>query len=225
MERWAIVVAGGSGQRMGSELPKQFLTLGGKPILVHTLELFLQCLSSPEKIRLVIPPSHFPTWNSLAPDHLKQIPLIPGGSTRYESVKNGLNSIPASGVVAIHDGVRPLASENLIMLAYSQAENKGSAIPLVPLNDSLRYSNNNHWEAFDRNLIRAVQTPQVFSTSLLMEAYQNTAYSEHITDDTMVFEKAGFIPHFIPGERENIKITTPIDLVTAEAILQQNKRS
>ena len=225
MEQWAILVAGGSGLRMGAPLPKQFLPLAGKPILVHTIELFLNFLKDINRIRVVIPAEHFSTWEQIAPEHLKKVPVVKGGNNRFESVKNGLSTIPNIGFVAIHDGVRPLATEHLIQTSFSLAITKGSAIPLVPLVDSVRHSNEGNWLPFDRELIRAVQTPQVFSTSLIKTAYANTTFSSTITDDTMVFEKSGFIPHFLEGERETIKITTPLDLLIGEAILLERQRS
>ena len=225
MEQWAILVAGGSGLRMGASLPKQFLHLAGKPILVHTIDLFLSYLKDLNRIRVVIPAEHFSTWEQIAPKHLKDIHLVKGGNNRFESVKNGLSTIPNTGFVAIHDGVRPLASEQLIQNSFSFAITKGSAIPLVPLVDSIRHLNDGDWLPFDRESIRAVQTPQVFSTNLIKTAYSNTNYSPDITDDTMVFEKSGFIPHFLEGERENIKITTPFDLLIGEAILLERQRS
>lgn len=225
MDQWAILVAGGAGQRMGTALPKQFLPLAGKPILAHTIDLFLSFLNDSEKIRVVLPIEHFETWKAIAPPHLKNILLVKGGKNRYESVKNGLETIPNQGVVAIHDGVRPLVSAELVNSCFSIAASKGSAIPLIPLNDSIRFYEMESWISFDRDLLRAVQTPQTFLSEKIKKAYQEIQFSPDLSDDTMVYEKNGNIPYFIDGERENIKITTPADLFFAEAIMANKKRS
>lgn len=220
-KKWfAVIVAGGSGTRMGSELPKQFIELNGIPILMHTLRLFSSFLPQPE-IVLVLPKSQFETWATLCKFHSFNLKytLVAGGETRFHSVKNGLNTIPEEGLVAIHDGVRPLVSNKTIERCLQTAAEKGSAIPVVKPNESVRQGTYQLSQSLDRNAIWLVQTPQVFNLKTIKECYQ-TEWSELFTDDASVAEKYGINITLVEGNAENIKITTPLDLLAASAILK-----
>lgn len=221
MTRFALIVAGGSGQRMGASQPKQFLLLAGKPLLMHAIEAFFKAGSS-ISIVLVLPEKHIETWKSLCCDYEFTIEhsIVAGGSSRGNSVKNGLDSIKAmDGLLAVHDGVRPLVDKNLINRAFTTAEINGNAIPCIKVNDSLRLINGSEYVPLDREKVRAVQTPQCFRLELLRQAYARPDYATY-TDDAQLFEATGFELAFIEGCSENIKITTPADLQVAETILK-----
>lgn len=204
---------------MNTPLPKQFLLLQGKPVLMHTIEVFAR-LISPENIVLVLPALQIGFWASLCSEYQFPIPvkIAEGGPTRFHSVKNGLRLIPDRAIVGIHDGVRPLVSENTILQAYKAAEKLGNAIPVLPVSESVRVIENAFNKPIDRNSLRLVQTPQCFRASEIKEAFK-TPYDEAFTDEASVLEKAGTRIYLSEGNRENIKITTPADLVIAEAIL------
>ena len=211
----AIIVAGGKGTRFMSDIPKQFLLLKGKPVLMHTIEHFYE-YDAKMQIVLVLPATQIEYWQSLCKKHTFNIPheIVTGGNTRTESVRNGLQHIPDEGLVAIHDGVRPLVSTALIQHGFEQAAKTGCAIPTLPATDTLRHITG---KLIDRSTILLVQTPQVFNTIQLKQAY-NKITTTTFTDDATVFEEAGNRLTFIEGERNNLKITTPFDLALAELL-------
>lgn len=218
-ERYAIIVAGGRGLRMGGELPKQFLPLGGKPVLMRTLEIFE---GEVNRIILVLPEDHIPFWQELCQRYHFTLPhtVALGGETRFHSVRSGLSHLPQEGLVAVHDGVRPLVSRVLIRRSFEEAERSGAALPACPVTDSLRLrQDEGKSEAVDRSRYVAVQTPQTFDLGRLQQAYEQ-AYSPLFTDDASVYEaeSLGSIT-LIDGEATNIKLTTPRDLLLAELLL------
>lgn len=220
---YAIIVAGGSGSRMQADVPKQFLLLQGKPILQHTLERFLAVSPTP-RIILVLPARDRFTWAALCEQHKfypsgapATIQVIDGGTTRFQSVRNGLAAIPVTesetsrGLVAVHDGVRPYVSPEIIQNSYATAARTGSAVTCVPVKDSVRQVRVNGSVALDRATLRLVQTPQTFRLDWFRQAFQ-TDELPHFTDCASVLEHAGFPITLIDGSYENIKITTPEDL-------------
>lgn len=219
---YVIIVAGGKGLRMGSELPKQFLPVGGRPVLMRTIERFHDFQPDMDII-VVLPASQQDYWKELCRQNAFTIPhrIATGGATRFDSVKNGLALIPddATGLVGIHDGVRPFPAAEVIGRCYRTAEMLGAAVPVVPVVETLRHINGT---SVPRSEYRLVQTPQVFSIRLLKQAYRQS-YNELFTDDASVVEYMGLTVNTVEGNRENIKITTPFDLIVAEAILQQEK--
>ena len=217
-ERYAVVVAGGSGSRMNSDIPKQFLTLRGMPILMHTLRVFASC-GSDISIILVLPKTQFSYWQQLVQQYEFNVAhqVVAGGSSRFQSVKNGLDRIPTDGLVAVHDGVRPLVSVEIIENAYALAAKEKAAITVVPSKDSIRVRTATGTESVDRSKYLLVQTPQTFDLALLKEAYDTQELST-FTDDASVVESTGEKVHIIQGSYANIKITTPEDLVIAEAL-------
>ncbi len=212
--KFAIIVAGGSGSRMQSAVPKQFLLLNGKPILQHTLERF-QAYSADLKLILVLPARDLDTWASLCQQHNFDNPVqtVIGGATRFQSVRNGLAVIDSpEGLVAVHDGVRPYVSTDIIRNGFNTAARVGSAVTCVPAKDSVRLIGpNGRSEAVDRNRVRLMQTPQTFRLDWFRQAF---AGEEHpfFTDCASVLEHAGFPITLIDGDYANIKITTPEDL-------------
>ena len=220
-ERYAIIVAGGRGLRMGGELPKQFLPLCGKPVLMRTLELFEGEVS---RIILVLPEDHIPFWEELCQRYHFTLPhtVALGGETRFHSVRSGLSHLPQAGLVAVHDGVRPLASRALIRRSFEEAERSGAALPACPVTDSLRLrQDEGKSEAVDRSRYVAVQTPQTFDLGRLQQADEQ-AYSPLFTDDASVYEAASLgIITLVAGEETNIKLTTPRDLLLAELLLRE----
>ena len=221
IRRHAIVVAGGSGSRFGSTMPKQFCLLGGVPVLMRTLDRFAAAGAS---LTLVLPHDHFPLWRDLCREHCYRVPhrVVAGGRTRYESVAAGLKAISPdpSDLVAVHDGVRPLVSAALIERAFATAAERGSAIPAIAVSDTIRAVDDNGSHQLARDSLRAVQTPQVFRAELLVGAYDE-GFSPLFTDDASVVEHHGATVSLIEGETTNIKITHPIDMVIAEQILAQ----
>ncbi len=217
---YAIIVAGGKGLRMGAPVPKQFLPIGGKPVLMRTIERF-RAYSGDLKIILVLPEDQQSFWSKLCAEHDFQVEVhcANGGSTRWESVGNGLKLIPdgAQGAVAVHDGVRPFPSIEVISRCYDTAKRTGTAVPVVPVVETLRRTDG---ITVPRSDYRLVQTPQVFDIKLLKEAYRQP-YSERFTDDASVVEAAGHTITTVDGNRENIKITTPFDMIVAEALAGQ----
>lgn len=224
MTEYALVVAGGSGSRMKQQTPKQFLPVGGKPILIHTIQQFYNY--NPDICMIVVlPENEMETWQNLQSQYGFELPhqLVAGGDTRFQSVKNGLSIIDTEGVVAIHDGVRPFVSTEIIRLSFEIARQKGSAITTVDLKDSIRtVSETGESVALDRKKYKLVQTPQTFQVKDIKRAYQ-TEESSDLTDDASVAEKAGFKVTLINGSYENIKITTPEDLLMADVLLKNNK--
>lgn len=216
---YAIIVAGGSGKRMKSEVPKQFLELCGKPVLYHTIQRFLD-FSNELQIILVLPanePYNHEFMQRYFPDQ-QNIRVVEGGDTRFHSVQNGLQSIEGNGIVFIHDGVRPLVSQEVMQQCYKTASQQGNAIPCIELKDSLRNIHTHGNQAVSRSEFRSIQTPQTFSLQAIKAAYKQD-YTEHFTDEASVFEAAGHEIHLVPGNEENIKITTPLDLELASLLI------
>ena len=210
MKQYAIVVAGGLGTRMGSEVPKQFLTLKGKPILVHSIEKFL----SVDQLILVLPKNHLERWQELKKEFFPEVEIQTaiGGSSRTESVISGLSLIPDDGLVAIHDAVRPFVNQRTIKASYLSAKENGSGVASVALKDSIRELEGDK-DSFhrDRNKYRLIQTPQTFRVSEIKKAYE-VRKNEEFSDDASVYENAGYKVCLVEGSYNNIKITTPEDL-------------
>jgi 2-C-methyl-D-erythritol 4-phosphate cytidylyltransferase len=220
MKNYIIVVAGGSGLRMQSEIPKQFLNVSGKPILFHTLSRINE-FNPLLDIILVLPGSHIDYWKSLSQKNYFKIPhqIITGGETRFHSVKNGLEKVTESGLVAIHDGVRPLVSKETIERVFRKAEMDGNAIPVVRIAESLRRVTEEKSIIVDRNDLRIIQTPQCFRSDIIKRAYQQE-YREEFTDDASLVENMGIRINLVEGNAENIKVTRPSDIIIAEALLK-----
>ncbi|MCG9881366.1 MAG: 2-C-methyl-D-erythritol 4-phosphate cytidylyltransferase [Bacteroidia bacterium] len=226
MKKFAIIVAGGKGLRMGSDIPKQFLPLAGKPVLMHTIEAFSNI--GEIDIILVLPSSQISYWLNLCNEYnfALQHQIVEGGETRFQSVKNGLGAIPNSvknGLVAIHDGVRPLISGKIIQDSFQVASKNGNALTAVQLKDSIRFLENHTSKSLDRSQYVLVQTPQTFDVNLIKKSYEVASNPEQFTDDASVAEWAGFPIHLIEGDYRNIKITTSEDLIIAEAIFNSLK--
>lgn len=223
MKKYALIVAGGSGTRMGTSLSKQYLPIGSKPVLMHTLQKFHDTDPSLQLI-LVIPSSDFDYWHNLCQKHKFYTPhkLVGGGKSRFQSVKNGLNAIPTTdGLVAIHDGVRPFVTSEVIHKSFEVANNTGSAIAVVDLKDSIRKIDESGNSTFqNRAEFRLVQTPQTFQVSKIKEAFE-VEESSAFTDDATVYEYQGWKVSLIPGNFENIKLTTPEDLLFASFLLEK----
>jgi 2-C-methyl-D-erythritol 4-phosphate cytidylyltransferase len=219
MHKKVIIVAGGVGKRMQSTTPKQFLKVGGEVILMRVIRLFHEFDSKMELI-VTLPEGQFETWNELCKANFFNIPhrLAKGGETRFNSVKNALETIHDECVIAVHDGVRPLVSKLTIETTFNKAEEKGNAIPVLPINESVRYISGTENNAVDRNYYKTVQTPQVFHSKVLADAYQQV-YKPEFTDDASVVENMGVSIETIEGNSENIKITTKKDLDIAEVLL------
>ena len=219
MNKNVIIVAGGKGLRMGQELPKQFIAIKEKPILMHTLESFYNA-DAKTNIIVVLPQSFIDYWSNICKKYNFDIPhtIAIGGETRFHSVKNGLSYVK-DGFVAVHDGARPFASSTLINKLFNEAILHKAVIPVTDVTDSLReMTDENNSKIIDRSKIKQVQTPQVFNYEVLEKAYQ-LKYSEIFTDDASVVEKYGVNIHLVQGETSNIKITTPFDLEIANIIL------
>jgi 2-C-methyl-D-erythritol 4-phosphate cytidylyltransferase len=219
MKKYAVIVAGGSGQRMGTLVPKQFLLLHGKPVLWYTLDVFLGAYEDLDII-LAVPEEHMETARTMiyataAPERIR---MVAGGATRWHSVRNGLQLIREDAVIFVHDGVRCLLSTRLIHNCYEQALRLGSAVPVVDCKDSVRVMTGEGSTAIDRSRVKLVQTPQTFLSSVLLPAYSKE-YRESFTDEASVVEAYGGKVFLLDGETRNIKITTPIDLAIAEKLL------
>ncbi|MBU1821436.1 MAG: 2-C-methyl-D-erythritol 4-phosphate cytidylyltransferase [Bacteroidetes bacterium] len=223
MQEFAIIVAGGSGSRMKSDTPKQFLCIGEKPVLMHTLDAF-RSYSDHIQLKLVLPESQFEAWAELCRQYHypASYELVAGGATRFHSVQNGLGRITAdSGLVAVHDGVRPFVTSAIIAAGYGQAREAGTSVVCVDLKDSARMVHPDGTnQAVDRSAYRLIQTPQTFRLDWMRQAFE-ADYLPHFTDCASVLEHAGFPIHLIGGAYENIKITTPEDLLWAEAFLKK----
>jgi 2-C-methyl-D-erythritol 4-phosphate cytidylyltransferase len=222
MQKIAVIVAGGMGQRMGAAVPKQFLLLNGKSILWHTLQRFLSTWDDLHVI-LVLPKEHQEEGHKIVESFQAshRASITEGGDTRFQSVKNGLSLITTPSVVFVHDGVRCLVSSELIKRCYEQAIEKGSAIPAVAATDSIRIVEGEGHYVADRNLVRIIQTPQTFLSDLLLPAFEQP-YQTSFTDEATVVENAGTKVFLIEGEYTNLKITRPEDLQIAEQILQRS---
>jgi len=216
----AIIVAGGKGVRMGADIPKQFIEIHGKPVLMHTLEAFRRYDASLQLI-LVLPAAQFVYWDELCRNHAFTLShkVVAGGETRFQSVKNGLQAIGDAALVAIHDGVRPLVSTETIARCFDEAARHGAVIPVVDLVDSIRQLTEGESLSVDRTAYKLVQTPQVFSSEIVLKAYEQD-FSPLFTDDASVVEAGGTKIHLVEGNRENIKITTEFDLRIVETLMQ-----
>ena len=236
MNLFAIIVAGGKGLRMGGDLPKQFLPIGGQPVLMHTLEAFERAVPGIHLV-LVLPADHQPFWSELCQRHAFTLPhtIATGGPTRFHSVQNGLRTILENdswqaereeALVAVHDGVRPFAAPEVIRRCFEAARADGAVVPVVPVVETLRQLESPSpgegcaSVTVDRSRYRLVQTPQTFQLSLLQRAYKQS-YRDAFTDDASVVEALGHAVTLVEGNRENIKLTTPFDLVVAEALLRR----
>ena len=220
MNRFVIIVAGGSGQRMACSIPKQFLKINNEIILMKSISAFHK-FDPNIKIIIALPKDHITYWEDLCSknnfiiDHL----IAFGGKTRYHSVKNALEKISGDGIVAIHDGVRPLVNLETIEQVFEIATINGNAIPYIDLIDSIRYVDDGINKPADRNKYKLIQTPQAFDIKLIKRAYEQS-WEETFTDDASVVEKLGININLVPGNRENIKITSQIDLKLAESLLR-----
>jgi 2-C-methyl-D-erythritol 4-phosphate cytidylyltransferase len=221
MKRYAILVGGGSGSRMQQDIPKQFLLLDGKPVLMHTLEAFYQSEPRPE-IVVVLNVDFHEYWEKLCKTHQFSIPhtLVKAGQERFFSVKNGLKLVKGKALVAIHDAVRPSIKKEKIEEAFSYAEVNGNAVLAIQSKDSVRLSDTKGNKALARELVYLIQTPQIFTSNVLQKAYQQE-FRTSFTDDASVVEHAGVAIHLVEGDPKNIKITYPEDLALAEVFLKQ----
>ncbi len=238
MNKYAVIVAGGAGLRMGTQVPKQFLMLRGKPVLWHTLKVFLDAYEDLEII-LVLPEEHMETGRAIlySTEAPHRIRMVPGGATRFHSVKNGLEALgrnrmsgigitggaieavsTEASVIFVHDGVRCLLTTELVHRCYEHAVQYGTAIPVIDSKDSVRLVTPAGNEAIDRTFVKLVQTPQTFLSPILLSSY-GVEYREAFTDEATVVEAFDHAVHLVEGEIHNIKITTPADLVLAEQLL------
>jgi 2-C-methyl-D-erythritol 4-phosphate cytidylyltransferase len=219
---YAIIVAGGSGNRMGHAVPKQFLLLNGKPILSHSVEAFLNAYQDIHVI-LVLPAEHLQRGQYIIDqmDKLQKerVAITTGGHTRFDSVKKGLSLVKGESIIFVHDAVRCLVTASLIHRCYEQASKTGSAIPAIPSKDSVRLVTDNGSIPYERNKVMLIQTPQTFQSKILIPAFERDNH-ESFTDEATVVEAGGGKIELIEGEKDNIKITTPLDLIIAESLLR-----
>ena len=220
MKKYAIIVAGGKGLRMGGELPKQFIPVEGRPVLMRTLDTFHACDNSIQII-LVLPRDHQPYWQELCHEYQFSVPhrIADGGATRFHSVQNGLALVDApEALVAVHDGVRPFVAHEVINSCYREAKLHGAVVPVIPVVETVRQLVDQTSVTVSRDAYRLVQTPQTFNAALLRRAYEQP-YCDAFTDDASVVEALGAAVQLVEGTRENIKLTTPFDLIVARALL------
>jgi 2-C-methyl-D-erythritol 4-phosphate cytidylyltransferase len=222
-KKYAIIVAGGKGTRIGGRIPKQFLPLLGKPILCHALQAFHYAFRD-IKLILVVPHDQVDGAKTILKSYVGglNITTVAGGETRFHSVQNGLKQVKDDGIVFIHDAVRPMISEKLIYRCFDAALTMGSAIPVVPVSDSMRLideSGRSH--PINRDNLRIVQTPQTFLTSIILPAF-NCEYKPAFTDEASVVEARGTKVHLVQGELDNIKITNPVDMAIADTLLKSS---
>ncbi len=216
---YAIITAGGIGKRMNTNIPKQFMEIGGRPILMHTIKRFYD-FDNNIKIILSLPKEYINLWKQLCEEHLFLIKhkIVEGGKTRFHSIKNALNEINEKGFVAVHDGVRPFVSKETIEKTFASSKENGNGIASLDIFYSIRKFEDNISIAKNRNLYKEIQTPQTFEIKTLKKAYLQD-YDDNFTDDASVVEKLGKKIFLTEGNRENIKITTPFDITLAEAIM------
>jgi 2-C-methyl-D-erythritol 4-phosphate cytidylyltransferase len=221
VKKFVLMMAGGSGSRMNNNIPKQFVELNGKPVIMHTFQVFYD-FDPAINFVLVLPEQQVECWKQLCEKHNFCIPheIAFGGETRFFSVKNGLEKISGDGIVFIHDSVRPLVSVKTIENCLAKTLEKGNALPVVAVTESVRKVKKDSSKAVDRNNYKLVQTPQTFIVDQIKKAYLQT-FSEHFTDDASVLENTGEKIHLVDGNHENIKITYPQDLTIAEALLKK----
>jgi len=217
---YVVIVAGGVGKRMNSPLPKQFIKINGKPLILHTIERFLEADASTQFI-ISLHPDYIEYWENVLSEHHFNFShkVVKGGSERFYSVKNALELVPAKSIVGIHDAVRPLVSMGTIKRCYEEVQTNFSAIPVIDSVNSLRYITEHRNEILDRSLVKQVQTPQYFDSQLIKESYSKD-FSRKFTDDASVYEASGHDIHPVQGNPENIKITSPIDLIVAKELLK-----
>lgn len=221
MTNCCIIVAGGNGSRMGTELPKQFLLIAGIPVLMHTIRNFYDFDPSLQLV-MVLPEAEIINWTKLCDQYKFSIPhqVIAGGDSRFQSVKNGLSLVSKCNLIAIHDGVRPLVSHETVARCFDCADHNGAAIPVLPVNESLREGTMDESVPVDRSRFYLVQTPQIFKASIIQDSY-NQSYIPEFTDDASVVEHSGTAVQMVLGNRENIKITFPEDIEIAELFLKK----
>ena len=222
MKKYAVIVAGGSGIRMGGNLPKLFMMLKGKPLLYYTLKAFLDSYSDMQVI-LVLPADYTDMGQEIIDAWFdkNRVQITAGGDTRFQSVKNGLSLVEEEeAIIFVHDGVRCLLSQGLIERCFNQALSTGTAIPAITSKDSIRLLTDEGNEAFDRNKVMLVQTPQTFHSKILIPAFQ-IDYKDKFTDEATVVEAYGMKVSLVEGEERNIKITRPVDLLIAEQLLEE----
>lgn len=219
MKKYVVIVAGGSGSRMKSSIPKQFILLKNKPVLFYTIDTFLKAYDDLEII-LVLPEEHIAKGQEIIDGYFDntRIQLTNGGRTRFHSVQNGLSLIDGESIIFVHDGVRCMLTKDLIHRCYDAAVEYGTAIPVLTSKDSVRFVSEDGNEALDRNFVKLVQTPQTFHSKILLPAYK-IDYKEKFTDEAGVVEAYGLKVHLVEGEENNIKITRPADLQLAESLL------
>ncbi len=222
MKKYAIIVAGGSGTRMESNLPKQFMLLKDKPVLYYTLKIFLEAYKDLQII-LVLPVDYTAMGQEIIDAYFDKdrIRITAGGDTRFQSVKNGLALVEDESIIFVHDGVRCLLTKELIHRCYTQAVETGTAIPAIASKDSIRLITEEGSDAFDRNKVMLIQTPQTFHSKILLPAFQ-IDYKDKFTDEATVAEAYGMKVSLVEGEENNIKITRPIDLLFAESIVSSH---
>ncbi|HEU4575403.1 MAG TPA: 2-C-methyl-D-erythritol 4-phosphate cytidylyltransferase [Chitinophagaceae bacterium] len=221
MEKYAVIVAGGKGTRMGNEIPKQFLLLKGKPVLWHTINAFAMAFAD-IKIVLVLPEAYLADGKQIEGEFPRiHIRIVAGGDTRFASVRNGLQLVKTDAVVFVHDGVRCLVTPGLIRRCYDETMVKGNAIPVIPATDTLRLITQEGNKPIDRNLVMMVQTPQTFMSNDIKAAFEQE-YDSSFTDEASVAERSGVKINLVAGEESNIKITRPVDMLVAEQILGIN---
>ncbi|HMP92466.1 MAG TPA: 2-C-methyl-D-erythritol 4-phosphate cytidylyltransferase [Phnomibacter sp.] len=221
MNKYAVIVAGGSGKRMNSDLPKQFMLLLGKPVLYYTLKAFLEAYDD-LKVILVLPEEHMDKGREIVDAYFNPARFVftTGGETRFHSVRNGVSHVEGESIIFVHDGVRCLVTPALIRYCYDSAVATGNAIPVLPLKDSVRQlTEAGNSVTVDRSKLRLIQTPQTFHSKILLPAMRQIEFKEKFTDEATVVEAFGIDLHLMEGEESNIKITTPVDMDLAEQIL------
>lgn len=223
MRPYAIIVAGGKGLRMGGDVPKQFALLGGRPVLMHTIDAFVRSMPGIGVV-LVLPEAQQEYWRSLCAEYAFSVPhsIAHGGATRFHSVMNGLAEVPEGEdvLVAVHDGVRPFVNARTVQHCFAKAEELGAVVPVVPVVETVRQlTSEGGSRTVDRDAYRLVQTPQTFHAALLKKAYAQP-FCPQFTDDASVVEAMGVEVALVEGNRDNIKLTTPEDMQLAEALLQ-----
>jgi 2-C-methyl-D-erythritol 4-phosphate cytidylyltransferase len=221
LKQFAIITAGGTGSRMGTSIPKQFLSLNGLPVLIHTINHFVPLVDG---IIVTLPERYVEYWKETEMKHDFHVPytLVYGGETRFDSVKNAICFLPNKGTVAVHDAVRPFVTVDLIQACFMHAQQYGTAVAAIPIKDSLRMISGEKSQSVNRSDFYIVQTPQVFSCEIIKKAYRQS-YHPDFTDDASVVEASGKEIHLVNGEESNVKITTPVDLALAEILMRQNK--